>query len=158
MKKNKYGRIIQISGGGATSPFPMFTPYAAAKAAIVRLAETLSKEVKREHNIKINSIAPGTLNTKFTKLKLKAGPKKIGTKHYLLMKKINKHGGDDPSKAAELCLKLIDKKNRLNGKIISAVWDNWQNFNKIQKKLNDSDVLTIRRITGRDRNLKSIDK
>ena len=74
------------------------------------------------------------------------------------MKKINKYGGDDPSKAAELCLKLIDKKNRLNGKIISAVWDNWKNFNKIQKKLNDSDVLTIRRITGRDRNLKSIDK
>lgn len=158
MKKNKYGRIVQISGGGATSPFPMFTPYAAAKAAIVRLAETLSKEVKKEHNIKINSIAPGTLNTKFTELKLKAGSKKIGTKHYSLMKKVKKYGGDDPSRAAELCLKLINKKNELNGKIISAIWDNWENFDKIQKKLNDSDVLTIRRISGRDRKLKSIDK
>ena len=158
MKKNKYGRIVQISGGGATSPFPMFSSYATAKAGIVSLSENLSKELDKKENITINSIAPGTLNTKFTKLKLKAGPKKIGTKHYLLMKKINKYGGDDPSKAAELCLKLIDKKNKLNGKIISAVWDNWQNFNKIQKKLNDSDVLTIRRITGRDRNLKSIDK
>lgn len=158
MKKNKYGRIVQISGGGATSPFPMFSSYATAKAGIVSLSENLSKELDKKENITINSIAPGTLNTKFTKLKLKAGPKKIGTKHYLLMKKINKYGGDDPSKAAELCLKLINKKNRLNGKIISAVWDNWQNFNKIQKKLNDSDVLTIRRITGRDRNLKSIDK
>ena len=158
MKKNRYGRIVQISGGGATSPFPMFTPYATAKSAIVRLAETLSKEVKKEHNIKINSIAPGTLNTKFTELKLKAGPKKIGSKHFLLMKKIKKYGGDDPSKAAELCLKLIDKKNKLNGKIISAVWDNWEKFSKIQKKLNDNDVLTIRRISGRDRNLKIIDK
>lgn len=158
MKKNKYGRIVQISGGGATSPFPMFSSYATAKAGIVSLSENLSKELDKKENITINSIAPGTLNTKFTKLKLKAGPKKVGTKHYLLMKKIKKYGGDDPSKAAELCIKLIDKKNKLNGKIISAVWDNWQNFNKIQKKLNDSDVLTIRRIAGRDRNLKSIDK
>lgn len=158
MKKNKYGRIVQISGGGATSPFPMFTPYAAAKAAIVRLAETLSKEIKKKINLTINCIAPGTLNTNFTKLKLIAGPNKIGKKHFLLMKKVTKYGGDDPSLAANLCINLIKKKNKLNGKIISAVWDNWKIFSNIQGKLNSSDVLTIRRISGRDRNLNNIDK
>ena len=61
-------------------------------------------------------------------------------------------------KLPNFVLNLLKKKNKLNGKIISAVWDNWEKFSKIQKKLNDNDVLTIRRISGRDRNLKIIDK
>ena len=31
MKKKKYGRIIQIAGGGSTKPLPMFTSYACSK-------------------------------------------------------------------------------------------------------------------------------
>lgn len=157
MKKNKYGRIVQISGGGGTSPFPMFSSYGSAKAAIVRYAETVAKEIKSFENITINSIAPGTLNTSFTKIKFKAGPKKIGKEHYKLMKKVIKYGGDDVSVAADLCNVLINPKNKINGKIISAKWDNWKKITNNHKKINASDVFTVRRVSGKDRGLSYLD-
>jgi NAD(P)-dependent dehydrogenase (short-subunit alcohol dehydrogenase family) len=62
-KKNLSGKIIQLSGGGATKPLPALGGYAASKAAIIRFMETLAVEV-RGFNIDINSIAPGALNTR----------------------------------------------------------------------------------------------
>src|ERR1700730_18241710 len=44
MKTRGRGWIINISGGGATEPRPMFTAYAAAKTALVRFSETLAAE------------------------------------------------------------------------------------------------------------------
>jgi len=38
-KERRYGKIIQLSGGGATNPLPRISGYAASKAAVVRLAE-----------------------------------------------------------------------------------------------------------------------
>ena len=45
-RANGYGKIIQLSGGGATSPLPRLSAYAASKAAIVRFAETLADELE----------------------------------------------------------------------------------------------------------------
>ncbi|MEI6809930.1 MAG: SDR family oxidoreductase [bacterium] len=44
MKAHGYGKIVQLSGGGATNPLPRISAYAASKAAIVRFAETLAEE------------------------------------------------------------------------------------------------------------------
>ena len=44
-KQQRYGKIVQLSGGGATNPLPRISAYAASKAAIVRFAETLALEV-----------------------------------------------------------------------------------------------------------------
>ena len=62
MKKQKSGKIIQLSGGGATKPMPYMSAYAASKAAVVRHMETLSLELEK-YNISVNSVAPGELNT-----------------------------------------------------------------------------------------------
>ena len=43
-KKNRYGKIFILSGGGATKPMPYLSAYAASKAAVVRFAETLQKK------------------------------------------------------------------------------------------------------------------
>ena len=43
MSPQRSGRIINLSGGGATSPMPRFAAYAASKAAVVRLTETLAE-------------------------------------------------------------------------------------------------------------------
>ena len=43
-RKRRYGKIVNLSGGGATSPLPRISAYAASKAAIVRLTETLALE------------------------------------------------------------------------------------------------------------------
>src|SRR5450756_407469 len=43
-KAHRYGKIVQLSGGGATNPLPRISAYAASKAAIIRFAETLAEE------------------------------------------------------------------------------------------------------------------
>src|SRR4029077_8750505 len=76
-KSRSYGKIVQLSGGGATNPLPRLSAYAASKAAIVRFAETLALEV-HEHHIDVNSIAPGALNTRLLDEVLEAGPAEGG--------------------------------------------------------------------------------
>jgi 3-oxoacyl-[acyl-carrier protein] reductase len=58
MKAIGRGWIINIAGGGATTPRPMFAAYAAAKAALVRFTETVAIETPRD-GIRINAVAPG---------------------------------------------------------------------------------------------------
>src|SRR5260221_14434535 len=43
-KAHRYGKIVQLSGGGATTPLPRISAYAASKAAIVRFSETRAEE------------------------------------------------------------------------------------------------------------------
>ena len=48
-KHMRRGKIIQLSGGGATQPTPMLSAYAASKAAVVRFIETLAHETRAWH-------------------------------------------------------------------------------------------------------------
>jgi NAD(P)-dependent dehydrogenase (short-subunit alcohol dehydrogenase family) len=73
MKLKGRGKIINLSGGGATSPKPNSSAYAASKAAVVRLTETLAEEL-REFWINVDSVAPGALNTRILDEILEAGP------------------------------------------------------------------------------------
>jgi NAD(P)-dependent dehydrogenase (short-subunit alcohol dehydrogenase family) len=45
-KKIARGKIVILSGGGATNPMPQISAYAASKAAVVRLMETLAEELQ----------------------------------------------------------------------------------------------------------------
>jgi NAD(P)-dependent dehydrogenase (short-subunit alcohol dehydrogenase family) len=76
-----YGKIVQLSGGGATNPLPGLSAYAASKAAVVRFAETLAEEL-REHHVDINAVAPGALNTRMLDEVLAAGPERVGQHFY----------------------------------------------------------------------------
>ena len=80
-KKQNYGKIIQLSGGGATNPLPNLSAYAVSKVAVVRFCETLAEEL-RGTGIDVNAIAPGALNTRMLDEILKAGPKKVGRQFY----------------------------------------------------------------------------
>jgi len=62
-KKAGRGKIIVLSGGGATSPMPNISAYAASKAAVVRLMETVAEEL-RPYQVDVNAIAPGALATR----------------------------------------------------------------------------------------------
>ena len=83
-KRQRYGKIVQLSGGGATNPLPRITAYAASKAAIVRLAESVAIDVK-DFGIDINSIAPGALNTRMMGQLLAAGAEAVGEAFYKRM-------------------------------------------------------------------------
>jgi NAD(P)-dependent dehydrogenase (short-subunit alcohol dehydrogenase family) len=151
MKAQKKGKIIQLSGGGATNPMRNISAYAVSKAAIVRFAETLAEEV-RDFNIDVNAIAPGALNTRMLDEVLAAGPEKAGQAFYEKSVKQKESGGAGFTKGAELAVFLAsDASSGITGKLISAVWDNWEHWPEHREALRTSDVYTLRRITGKDR-------
>jgi NAD(P)-dependent dehydrogenase (short-subunit alcohol dehydrogenase family) len=157
-KKKKYGKIIQLSGGGATSPLPFISAYAVSKAAIIRFSETLAEEV-RGTGIDINAIAPGALNTQMLEEILLAGPKKVGQSFYNKALEQKKNGGAPLQKAADLALFLASSdSDGITSKLISAVWDKWEDWPKHLDELTRTDAYTIRRIIGRDRGFKWGDK
>ena len=154
MKKNNYGKIIIMSGGGATKPMPLISSYAASKAGVVRFAETLSEEIK-QHNIDVNTVAPGALNTRLLDEILEAGPKNVGEEFYNNAVKQQRSGGTDMIHAIKLIEYLSSScSDGITGKLISAIWDPWKKFNLYKDKLNNSDIYTLRRIIPEERNEK----
>lgn len=157
-KAQGYGKVIQLSGGGATKPMPRISAYATSKAAIVRFAETLAEEV-RGTGIDVNAIAPGALNTRMLDEVLEAGPGKVGELQYERLLKQKQSGGESLGRAAELALFLASTaSDGITGKLISAVWDNWEQWPAYLDKLSTSDIYTLRRIAGRDRGFEWGDK
>ncbi len=151
MKDRRRGKIIQLSGGGATSPMPRVTAYAVSKAAVVRFAESLAEEL-REFNIDVNAIAPGALNTRMLDEVLAAGPARVGQAFFDRSQLQRQSGGEGLERGAELAVFLASSaSDNITGKLISAVWDDWEQWPRHLTELGSSDVFTLRRIAGRDR-------
>lgn len=151
MKENKYGKIINLSGGGATSPMPNISAYAASKAAVVRFTETLALECK-EYNIDVNAVAPGALNTRLLDEVLAAGPENVGKEFYEKSLIQKEAGGTSMEKGTNLCAYLASSESDgISGKLISAVWDPWIEFDKYKDALRAGDIYTLRRIVPEDR-------
>lgn len=145
------GSIISLSGGGATGPRGNFSAYATAKTGLVRFGETLAEEL-RPHNIRVNSIAPGAMSTAMLEEVVAKGEAVAGKKEYETAVRVLCEGGASMQRVAELCLFLASDASRgITGKLISAMWDNWEQWPKHLDELNSSDVYTLRRIAGRDR-------
>jgi NAD(P)-dependent dehydrogenase (short-subunit alcohol dehydrogenase family) len=150
-KPNRYGKIINLSGGGATNPLPGISAYAASKAAVVRFTETLALEV-REFGIDVNAIAPGALATRLTDQLVAAGPERVGAGLHERMSKLQKEGGTPLSVGASLCVYLASaESDGLTGRLIAAQWDPWPFAAEIKRKIDASDIYTLRRIVPGDR-------
>jgi NAD(P)-dependent dehydrogenase (short-subunit alcohol dehydrogenase family) len=153
-KQQGRGKIINLSGGGATQPLPMISAYAASKAAVVRLTETFAEEL-RPHHIDVNAVAPGALNTRLLDEVLCAGPAVVGESFYQKALKQRDSGGTSPGLGASLCVYLGSaESDGLTGKLLSAQWDPWRDFADWKKSLAQSDVYTLRRIVPEDRGMK----
>ncbi len=62
MRSTGWGRVIQISSGEATNPFPVMPDYSATKAALVNMTVSLSKDLARS-GVTANTISPGIIVT-----------------------------------------------------------------------------------------------
>ena len=60
LKKNKSGSIINISSGAGIMGFPLRSPYAASKWAVIGVTKTLAMELGK-FKIRVNAICPGTI-------------------------------------------------------------------------------------------------
>lgn len=68
------GRIVNVSSGAATRPYPYGSGYTAGKAALLSFTETLAAETK-EHGLAVFAITPGFVWTEMTeRLRDAAGP------------------------------------------------------------------------------------
>ncbi|CAA6605044.1 (S)-1-phenylethanol dehydrogenase Ped [Rhodospirillaceae bacterium LM-1] len=152
MKAAGYGKIVNLSGGGATNPLPRISAYAASKAGVVRFTETLALELQ-DHKIDVNAVAPGALDTRLTDQLLAAGPEAVGEAFYQRMKSMQEGGKMTPlNKGAALCVWLASgDSDGLTGKLISAPWDPWPGFEGHRDALENSDVYTLRRVMPKDR-------
>jgi NAD(P)-dependent dehydrogenase (short-subunit alcohol dehydrogenase family) len=145
------GKIVNLSGGGATAPLPRFSAYAASKAAVVRFTETLAEEL-RGTAIEVNAVAPGALNTRLLDEAIAAGPDKVGQSFYDRALRQKADGGAPLEKGAALCAFLLSSESDgINGRLLSAVWDPWADLPARRAELEGSDIYTLRRIVPKDR-------
>jgi NAD(P)-dependent dehydrogenase (short-subunit alcohol dehydrogenase family) len=153
MKARARGWIINISGGGATSPRPMFAAYATAKTALVRFTETLAIEMAG-YGIRVNAVAPGAFASGITKA-VRAAAENAGTDEARTAQQLlDSDDTVNAEKAARLVVYLTLGEGRdVSGKLISAVWDRWDCFHRHPEVAAHKDVFTLRRILPEERNL-----
>lgn len=151
MKEHGRGKIINLSGGGAAGPRENFSAYATAKAGLVRFTEILAQEV-HDLNVQVNCVAPGPMNTEMLQEILRAGPEKVGATEYARGVQQVERGDAPFQRAADLCVFLASRSSDgITAKLISAVWDPWEDLPKHLDDLRDSDIYTLRRIVPTDR-------
>jgi short-subunit dehydrogenase len=142
--------VIHFSGGGSTGPRPLFMPYSLSKTALLRFVENFAAE-NTNRNVRINVIAPGVMPSKMQE-EVVSNPVLKESKDYLVAEKALSSRGLGSTKFIELCdFLLSDRSEGITGKLISAEWDNWTVWPDHLAELISSDLYTLRRITGRDR-------
>jgi NAD(P)-dependent dehydrogenase (short-subunit alcohol dehydrogenase family) len=146
------GKIINISGGGASGPRANFSAYAVAKTGLVRFTETFAEEV-RARNIDVNAVAPGSLASEMTERILAAGVARSGEKEIAAAERAK--AGEMPAaldKAAALSVWLASAaSDGISGRLLAALWDPWATLDGRAVELAGSDIYTLRRIVPQDR-------
>ena len=103
--------------------------------------------------ITVNSIAPGMMNSSLLKELIALDPKITGEEEFSKAKDVV----ENPSKenleqTIDLILFLISGEGRvISGKFISSIWDNWSEWTLNFKRIMDSDLYTLRRVTTTDK-------
>jgi len=124
LKKSKTSSIINISSGAGIMGFPLRSPYAASKWAVIGMTKTLAMELGK-YNIRVNAICPGTIKgdrmkrvirdkAKFTKI----SAKKIES-DFVSMASMNSWIYEDD--IGKMCAFLISNEaERISGQIIGV--------------------------------------
>jgi NAD(P)-dependent dehydrogenase (short-subunit alcohol dehydrogenase family) len=151
LQRSKTPQIINFSGGGAFNPFPNFTAYACAKAAIVRLTETLAIELA-PYGISVNAIAPGFVRTDAQNTIIEAGPDRAGVVQFRRAELITKADSASEKRKIEViyqCIRALMSPSyfKLTGKTISANFDPWSTdaFRDHIDDITRSELYTLRR-------------
>ncbi len=153
LRQSRRGKIIQLSGGGATHPLPGLSAYAASKAAVVRFVETLAEETRADR-IDVNALAPGLLDTRMLDEMLAAGADGIGAALHARLQEEKRRGATPLGPGADLAVFLGSAlSDGITGKLISAPWDPWAALPAHRADLDGTDVYTLRRVLPQDRGL-----
>ena len=124
LKKNKGGSVINVSSGAGIMGFPLRSPYAASKLAVVGMTKTLAMELGK-FKIRVNAICPGTIkgNRMIRVIKDKANFLKISKKkiekEFVSMASMNCWVYEED--IGKMCSFLIsDDAERISGQVIGV--------------------------------------
>jgi len=84
MKKNKYGKIVNVSSMGAIHPPAPIVHYHSAKGGVISLTSNLAFELARE-NITVNAILPGPVRSEFFTEMLKGMSEEEGKAFFTML-------------------------------------------------------------------------
>jgi NAD(P)-dependent dehydrogenase (short-subunit alcohol dehydrogenase family) len=145
MIRQRSGKVINLSGGGAAYGRPYFTAYGVSKVAVVRLTESVAEEV-REHGIDVNAMAPGAVNTGMLQQVLEAGGR-VGENARADALKQLETGGVPADTPAQLALFLASSaSDGLTGRLISSIHDDWAGLAGRGPEISKTEWYTLRRV------------
>ena len=109
MKKNKYGKIINVSSMGAIHPPAPIVHYHSAKGGVLGLTTNLALELAHL-NITVNAILPGPIRSEFFNEMLKGMTKKEGEAFFkMLDNKVPMRRMGTPAEVAGVALFLASE-------------------------------------------------
>jgi NAD(P)-dependent dehydrogenase (short-subunit alcohol dehydrogenase family) len=146
MLERSGGKIINLSGAGATNAWSNMSAYCSSKAAVVRLTEVLAQELDGK-GITVNALGPGSVHTsmwdKMTEEAAQAGADFI---HQLGLR-VTSGGGASIDECAELAVWLAsDDSGALTGRLISAATDDFRGLPPRIAEIMSGDAYTLRRV------------
>jgi 3-oxoacyl-[acyl-carrier protein] reductase len=140
------GKVINLSGAGATVAWRDLSAYGVSKVAVVRLTETLALELEGT-NIQVNALGPGSIHTQMWD-ELRDGAKAAGaTRIYELGQQVTSGGGASMAQAVALAVWLASEASgALSGRLISATADDWTALEAGIPEVMASDAFLLRRV------------
>ena len=146
MLEQSRGKIINLSGAGATNAWSNMSAYCSSKAAVVRLTEVLAQELDGQ-GITVNALGPGSVHTsmwdRMTEQAADAGADFI---HQLGLR-VTSGGGASIDECAELAVWLAsDESEALTGRLISAATDDFRGLPPRIAEIMAGDAYTLRRV------------
>ncbi|HPP11946.1 MAG TPA: SDR family oxidoreductase, partial [bacterium] len=137
------GVIINMNGGGATVPLPGGSGYGCSKAAVMRLTDTLARELEKVGSrVLVFGMGPGLVRTKMTELQAQT---EAGRKWIPSTEQAFKEGRSrQPEECARATMELLRIAcPELNGRNF-GVGMNFEDIKKRAAEIKEKDLLVMR--------------
>jgi 3-oxoacyl-[acyl-carrier protein] reductase len=151
LRRSADARVLLFAGGGAFEPRANFSAYSCAKAAVVRLAETLALELAGT-SVAVNCVAPGFIMTPIHQATLEAGPELAGAEYQQVLDGLATDDGSRLARAVACVRHLLSPfTHGLSGKTIAAQFDDWERLGpSTVPEVMATDVWSGRRVNARE--------